>query len=235
MSKEKTAVKINTITACISGSGAQAHAYFVNDDFFKKYELKISESGSEFNTPFEISAILDDDTAICKFICHGMHEDPSIEIKFNGKAIQVESLEIDDPFEEETHDTESVLLMRYAENQDHDFMVPKGMHLLVEVIEYDDGELITEIQTTDKKVELKDFLLEVRDLDSSSDLSEATYMTGFLNGAEYDILNLQYKGEPASFDLNFSGICGGGLYLVKPDSKGVWRNYFEINTSNEKE
>lgn len=232
MSKEKTAVKINTITACISGSGVQAYAYFVNDDFLKKYELKISDSGREINTPFETSEILDDTTAICKFICHGMHEDPSIKIKFNGKAIDVESLEIDDPYDDVTHDVESALLMRYVENQDHDFMVPKGMYLLVEVVEYEDGELITEIQTTDKKVELKDFLLEVRDLDTNSDLSQATYMTGFLNGAEYDILNLQYKAELASFDLNISGICGGGLYLVKPDSKGIWRNYFEIKTSN---
>lgn len=232
MSKEKTAVKINTITACISGSGVQAYAYFVNDDFLKKYELKISDSGREINTPFETSEILDDTTAICKFICHGMHEDPSIKIKFNGKAIDVESLEIDDPYDDVTHDVESALLMRYVENQDHDFMVPKGMYLLVEVVEYEDGELITEIQTTDKKVELKDFLLEVRDLDTISDLSQATYMTGFLNGAEYDILNLQYKAELASFDLNISGICGGGLYLVKPDSKGIWRNYFEIKTSN---
>lgn len=233
MSKEKTAVKINTITARISGSGVQAYAYFVNDEFLKKYEIKISESGNEFNTPFEVSAILEDGTAISKFICHGMHEDPNIEIRFNRKAIHIESLEIDDPDEEETHDAESALLMRYAENQDHDFMVPTGMNLLVEVVEYDDGELITEIRTTDKKVELKDLLLEIRDLDTSSDLSEATYMTGLLNGAEYDILNLQYKGEPASFDLNFSGICGSGLYLVKPDSKGIWRNYFEIKTTNE--
>jgi hypothetical protein len=233
MSKTTNAAKINTITACISGSGVQAHAYFVDDNFMRKYEIKISDSGSDFNTPFETSEILDDATAICKFICHGMHEDPSIAIKFNGKAIQVESLEIDDPFEDEAHDVESALLMRYVENQDHDFMVPEGMHLLVEVVEYDDGELITELQTTDKKVELKDFLLEVRDLDTSSDLSEATYMTGLLNGAEYDILNLQYKGEPASFDLNFSGICGGGVYLVKPDSQGIWRDYFEIRTSED--
>ncbi|ALK90330.1 hypothetical protein [Limnohabitans sp. 63ED37-2] len=233
MSKTTNAAKINTITACFSGSGVQAYAYFVDDNFMRKYEIKISDSGSDLTTPFETSEILDDATAICKFICHGMHEDPSIAIKFNGKAIQVESLEIDDPFEDETHDVESALLMRYAENQDHDFMVPEGMHLLVEVVEYDDGELITELQTTDKMVELKDFLLEVRDLDTSSDLSEATYMTGLLNGAEYDILNLQYKGEPASFELNFSGICGGGLYLVKPDSQGIWRDYYEIKTSED--
>lgn len=235
MSKTKTKDMINTITACFSGSGVQADAYFVDDNFLQKYELKISDSGTEINTPFDTSEILDDATVTCKFICHGMQEDPNIELKFNGKTIRVEALIDDYSFDSESDDEETCLLMHCIENCDQDFMVPKGMHLLIEVIEYDHGELIAEIKTTDKIVNLKDFLLEARDLDTSSNLSEATYMTGFLNGAEYDILNLQYKGEPASFDLNFSGICGGGLYLVKPNEKGVWCDYLQIQTSYDEE
>ncbi len=87
MSKTTHTPKINTITACFSGSGVQAYAYFVDDNFMRKYEIKISDSGYNLTTPFETSEILDDATAICKFICHGMHEDPSIAIMFNGKAI----------------------------------------------------------------------------------------------------------------------------------------------------
>lgn len=235
MSKIKTADKINTITACFSGSGVQADAYFVDDNFVRKYELKISDSGSEIYTPFDTSEILNDATVTSKFICHGMQEDPNIELKLNGKAIQVEELIYDDCFDPESDNEETCLLMHCIENCDQDFMVPKGRLLLIQITEYDHGELIAEIKTTEKKVKLKDFLLEVRDLDTSSNLSEATYMTGFLNGAEHDILKLQYKGESAQFELNFSGVCGGGLYLVKPNEKGVWCDYSKIQTLHNEE
>jgi hypothetical protein len=235
MPKMKPSASTNKVTACFSGSGVQAFAHFVSNDFLKKYQIKISEDGYSFSTPFESQEILDDSSVISKFICHGMQEDPEISIKLNGETFEDAYLTDEDSFDPEMDDPDSALLRRGMENSDQDFMVPNGMHLLIETIEYDHGELITEIEISKKITSLKNFILQTRDLDTSSNLSEATYRTGLLNGAEYDIVQLTYKGESASFELNFSGICGGGLYLVKPDSNGIWRDYFEIKTSVEEE
>lgn len=235
MPKTKPPASTNKVTACFLGSGVQAFAHFVSDDFLKRYQIKISEDGYSFSTPFESQELLDDSSVISKFVCHGMQEDPEINIQFNGKTFEDAYLTDEDSFDPEMDDLDTVLLRRGMETSDQDFMVPNGMHLLIETIEYDHGELITEIETAKKITSLKNFVLETRDLDTSSHLSEATYMTGLLKGAEYDIVQLTYKGESASFELNFSGICGGGLYLVKPDEKGVWREYHEIKTSVEEE
>lgn len=233
MSKKKLPTSTTKVTAYFLGSGVQAFAHFVNDDFLEKYQIKISDDGYSLSTPFESQEMLDDPSVITKFICYGMQEDPEIIIKIDGKTFEDAYLTYEDSFDPEMDDPDTALLMRGMENSDQDFMVPKGMHLLIETVEYDNGELIAEVELSEKVKSLENFILETRDLDTSSDLSEATYMTGLLNGAEYDIIQLTYKGESASFELNFSGICGGGLYLVKPDSAGVWRDYSEIRTAEE--
>jgi hypothetical protein len=104
MSKIKNAPKMNTITACFSGSGVQAFAHFVSDDFLKRYQIKISEDGYSFSTPFESQEMLDDPSVITKFICHGMQEDPDINIQFNGETIEDAYLTDEDSFDPEMDD-----------------------------------------------------------------------------------------------------------------------------------
>ena len=221
------------IAVTFSGSGVQAVAYFVDDSFMKKWGIDKPDVNGHYTTSFDQQDLSSDTSVDSVFICHGLQDDAEFEVTFDGKVLPIEGMQMQDEFDPEVDDEESNLKINYIKFNRQKYLVPSGKHLLIETTEYDNGSLIAEIDVEEQSVEISEMLIEVRDLDTDNDVSEATYMAGLIGSAEYDILEFHYKNQVAEFELSFHGLCSEGLYLVKKDSSGTWSECHKIHNSSE--
>jgi len=225
--QSKATEKSHLLTVSLSGSGTQAYAYIVDDDFIKNLRTEDSyDDGDDSDDEYSID--LDRDLSgkaigSC-IVCLGMSEDAEIDIKLDGKSIPYEGPVDEDSLEDwETDAPKDVLVYGDLDAMGRDFKIPDGTHLIIEIIEYDHGTLHTAMEISESSIYASELKLMRRDVDTDAELSRATYGNGLLNEVERDVVQLSYKGMISDFDLDFSGVSSGGYYLVKRDSKGGWR------------
>jgi hypothetical protein len=223
--QSKASVKSHLLTVSLSGSGTQAYAYIVNDDFIKNLRTEDSDGDSD-DSDDHYSIDLDSDLSNKAYIvCLGMSEDAEIDIKLDGQSIPYEGPVDEDSLEDwENYEPKDVLLYGGLDAMGSNFKIPDGTHLIIEIIEYDHGTLHTAMEISESSIFASELRLLARDVDTDAELSRATYGNGLLNEVERDVVQLSYKGMIADFDLDFSGMSSGGYYLVKRDSKGGWRD-----------
>jgi hypothetical protein len=230
IAKSKTSSKAKSkghrLDISFSGGGTQAYAYVVNNDLIAKWKLSREDEEAEY---FDVSTELDEHAIDCYRVCMGMNEEPEIKIELNGKAIECDGIvreEYEDDYE--PNELENLLKFKSIEAMGEGFEIPEGCHLVIEVIEYDDGLLSTCLDIAEATIKPSELTVLTRDVDTETELSRATYENGLLNEVERDMVQIKYKDEIVDFDLDFSGISSGGYYLVSKDAKGSLRGYQEL-------
>jgi hypothetical protein len=227
-SKHKTSSDLHTLTVCLSGSGTQAYAYIVDDEFLKKLSKSDSDSDND-NSPIDLDDELTENAIDTYLVCWGMTEDADIDIKLDGEPIPFEGpVDEDSPRDWEPDEPTDLLVYGYLEAMGRDLKIPEGTHLIIEIIEYDNGTLHTAMEIPESSICASELKLLRRDVDTDAEMSLATYENGLLNEVEFDVFSLAFKDLISDFDLDFSGISSGGYYLVKKDSSGSWRGYETI-------
>jgi len=225
-SSSKAKSKGHRLDISFSGGGTQAYAYVVNNDFIAKWKLSKEDEDAEY---FDVSMELDEYAIDSYRVCMGMNEEPEIKIELDGKEIECEGImgeDCEDDFEPEEWD--HLLKTKAIESMGRGFEIPEGCHLVIEVIEYDDGVLHTSINITESTIKPSELTVLTRDVDTETELSRATYGNGLLNEVERDMVQIKYKDEIVDFDLDFSGISSGGYYLVSKDANGSLRGYDQL-------
>jgi len=209
-----------------SGSGTQAYAYVVNNDFIAKWKLSKEDEDAEY---FDVSMELNEYAIDSYQICMGMNEEPEIKIELDGKEIECDGImgeDCEDDYEPEEWDY--LLKTKAIESMGRGFEIPEGCHLVIEVIEYDDGVLFTYLDITETTIKPSEISVLTRDVDTETELSLATYGNGLLNEVERDMVQIKYKDEIVDLQLDFSGISSGGHYLVSKDADGSLRGYEQL-------
>jgi len=230
IAKSKTSSKSKSkghrLDISFSGGGTQAYAYVVNNDFVTKWKLSREDQEAEY---FDVSTELDEHAIDCYRVCMGMNEYAEIKIELDGKEIECDGLireEDEDDYEPEQLDC--FMKIEAIEAMGEGFKIPEGCHLVIEVIEYDNGVLSTCLDITEATIKPSYISVLTRDVDTETELSLATYENGLLNEVEGDMVQIKYKDEIVDLELDFSGISSGGHYLVSKDPNGSLRGYDQL-------
>jgi hypothetical protein len=230
IAKSKTSSKAKSkghrLDISFSGGGTQAYAYVVNNDFIAKWKLSREDEEAEY---FDVSTELDEYAIDCYRVCMGMNEEPEIKIELDGKVIECNGMvreEYEDDYEPEQLDY--LMKIEAIEAMGEGFEIPEGFHIVIEVIEYDDGLLSTCLDIAVATIKPSELTVLTRDVDTDTELSRATYGNWLLNEVEGDMVQIKYKDEIVDFDLDFSGISSGGYFLVSKDANGSLRGYDQL-------
>ena len=230
IAKSKTSSKAKSnghrLDISFSGGGTQAYAYVVNNDFVAKWKLSREEEEAEY---FDASIELDKHAIDCYRVCMGISEDAEIKIEFDGNEIVCNGIILEENEDEyELDELENFMKFKPIESMGEGIKIPENCHLVIEVMEYDNGVLSTCLDITEATIKPSEISVLTRDVDTETELSLATYGNGILNEVEHDWVQIQYKDEIFDMDLDFSGICSGGYYLVSKSASGSFRGYEEL-------
>ena len=226
--KSKTSAKAkpegHRLEISFSGSGTQAYAYVVKSEFISKWK-QAQDNEEDFDVSIEL-----DEYAIDSYrVCMGMNEEPEIKIELDGKEIECDGIMGEDcEGDYEPEEWDYLLKTKGIEAMGEGFEIPEDCHFVIEVIEYDYGVLHTSIDITESTIKPSEISVLTRDVDTTAELSRATYENGLLNGVEGDMVQIKYKDEIVDLQLDFSGISSGGHYLVSKDADGSLRGYEEL-------
>jgi len=222
----KAKSKVHRLDISFSGGGTQAYAYVVNNDFIAKWELSREDEEAEY---FDVSTELDEHAIDCYRVCMGMDEYAEIKIELDGEEIECDGIMGEDcEGDYEPEEWDYLLKTIGIEAMGEGFEIPEGCHLVIEVIEYDNGVLSTCLDITEVTIKPSEISVLTRDVDTETELSLATYRNGLLNEVERDMVQIKYKDEIVDLELDFSGISSGGHYLVSKDPNGSLRGYDQL-------
>jgi hypothetical protein len=228
IAKSKTSSKAKSnghrLDISFSGRGTQAYAYVVKNQFISDRKLAI-----ENEDEFEISDVVDDYAIASYLVCKGISEDAEIKIEFDGEEIVCNGI-IDEENEDEYEldELENFMKFKPIESMGEGIKIPENCHLVIEVLHYQYGILRTSFNIPESHITPSQLFVLTRDVDTETELSLATYENGLLNEVEHDWVQIQYKDEIFDMDLDFSGICSGGYYLVSKSASGSFRGYEEL-------
>ena len=134
--KTEATEKSHLLTVSLSGSGTQAYAYIVDDDFIKNLRTEDSDDeDSDDEYDIDLVGDLNDRALDSCLVCLGMSEDAEIDIKLDGISIPYEGPVREDSLEDwETDDPKDILLYGELDAMGRDFKIPDGTHLIIEIM-----------------------------------------------------------------------------------------------------
>lgn len=159
-------------------------------------------------------------------------EDFNCDIKINGVKQEIQKIGFLEECEifEDAFDVprENALIARYenGENLGDDLKLKRGEMLIIEVedIKYAKANIFF---TVADPVTMHDIELGIVNLDVDSDLSDATYMMGLLDGMEKDIKYIICKGEKYEIDIEvLNGHASRFSLIKKTKEKNKWKEVF---------
>ena len=218
-----TESKTGKITACFSGSGVQAYAYFVDDDFIERWGLEKPNQDGIYTSKYDHTDLFAESDVDCLLICHGLREDADFRIDFDDQNSQGSA---------QGSLSKNSVAHKNVEFLKDEFLVPDGMYLIVELTKYTHGKLYAEIEIEPDNIDVKDLVLTFRNLDSIDDIFDATLRTGLIGNISHDIIELHYKENISTFELNIIDESDVELYLLQKDSLGRWMMLQRILTGS---
>lgn len=102
------------------------------------------------------------------------------------------------------------------------FKVPDNCHLVVEVLEFDEGEFSCEFEVRNPRTfNPSDIKLIGYDLDVETDLSAASYGVGLTGCMEHDLLGFEFEDEYFEFEAEIP-YSSSNIHLISKGEAGLW-------------
>jgi hypothetical protein len=104
----------------------------------------------------------------------------------------------------------------------------KNQSVMLEIIGYMSGQLVGYFEVEDgvtlQNLDMKDFKIQLLNVDGGGDLQELTYGSGMIGSPHEDeIRKMSYKGQDIELDLNFQGGSGEAqIYMRDEDGSLTW-------------
>lgn len=216
----------------ISGSGYRVTAYVINNKILNELKHATKDDALYENNPYSLVANISlNSIRVANGFCLYGAEKLKFDFSINGKSINIENVGIlwdGCEYEEEFEtDREKTLLAteKYLEGLGDGVKLKKSEMLIVEVEEMKYAEMTCEF-TTEKLPKIQDINLGIVNLDVESDISNATYLTGLLEGMEKDIRYVVCDGQKHDFEIAIMNGRVSSFYLVKRDKSGIWKTEY---------
>ena len=217
----------------ILANGLQVHAYLINAETLAKLR-----HNAEKDYPEDALEIIRDNCIDTLHISNGIDLDSEyLKIKLScGKNVLkrdsvinvYEGFEFKDFFKSEKEFLGNLLcfdedITELGVDKNGNYIkIPSDLYVIVETVEYKNGDLCGFLDIEDGAIDIKDFRITAVDLDVGSDYSAISYGVGLVDNLERDIVGVSYKGTLCELGLNFSGMSNLLLYLVARNEENNW-------------
>jgi hypothetical protein len=216
------------VTVKISGPAFRVTAYVVNSKILKQLQSATEDDALYEDEPLSIVGnIALRAIRVANGFCIDNVDDFKFEVRIDGEFQEVEKVgllyegcEFDDEFDSELEKT----LLARSENSEpvgEDFSAKAGQMLVLEFEDIKLAELTCSFDVS-SQIGLKDIELGLVDLDVVSEMSQATYELGLINGLEKDIRYIIFNGEKHEFDIDVLSSYASSFVLVKRNKSGEW-------------
>jgi len=214
------------IQVTISGYGNNTFIYNINKDILQLL-LANSKSKDRIN-PLDI---LEDSCVISENICYGINvidNAPWIIINIDGNSVQLDGLLDASDFEDSDYQDKEITennLLYFADNVSNlNGDIPESMVAVVVNEKCKGADAISEFEI-DSLFDMNNIRLNLIDLDTSSDYSEATYHLGLLEGMEMNLKSISYGGKEFAFSVVNEDIVSQEIYIVQKNTDGEFTSY----------
>ncbi len=234
MKKTKTQTTSN-VSVNISGSGCRVTAYLINKKILKELRSATEDDALYESNPYSlVGNIALDSIRVAQGFCIYTADDLKFEITVDDKSIEVEKVGLLDEwceFEEEFTSERGKTLLARSENNESlgkGFIPKKNEMFIIEIEEFKWAESncsFSAINALDLGG-LEKLEIGLVDLDVETDLSNATYLAGLLNGMEKDIRYIRYQDKKYEFDLSIMNGSVSCFYLVEKKDDGKWKKEY---------
>ena len=205
----------------ISGPGVQINLYRID-----KTTLQALKANAKLNSPKKYHEILNQKGIDGELICWGIDvfDGPrKISIKSDGKTFQIaEVRNVDD--EDPPPDDSMGNILFYSDQTINELQgkISSDQCALVVVDRYSLATLNAGFEAHGP-IDIKNLRLELKDLDTSSDYSGATWQLGLADDLEKDVQSISYNGLTYDCEFQCSNFDSQEIYLVERNSNGAWQ------------
>lgn len=205
----------------ISGPGVQINLYCID-----KTTLQALKANSKSNSPKQYHEILNQKGIDGELICWGIDvfDGPrDISIEINGKSFEMaEVRNVDD--EDVALDDSMGNILFYSDEtvKELDGEIATDHYALVVVDRYSLATLNAGFET-DGPIDINNLRLELKDLDTASDFSGATWRLGLADDLEKDVQSISYNGLTCDCEFQCANFDSQDIYLVERGSHGDWQ------------
>lgn len=212
MSKHKLKMKI-------TGPGLEINLYCIN-----KAVLKDFKANAKSNSPKKYHEILNQNGIDGELICWGIDviDGPrKISIDIDGKTFEIDEVRNVDDADETVPDDTIANVLYYSDESVNELNgeISSNQYALVVVDRYSLATLYADFEANDP-IDIKKLRLELKDLDTSSDFSAATWQLDLADDLEKDAQSISYDGFTYEFDFQCSDFDTQEVYLVERNSQG---------------
>ena len=204
----------------ISGPGVQINLYCID-----KATLQDLKANSKSNAPKKYHEILNQKGIDGELICWGIDvfDGPrEISIEIDGKNFEMAEVQNVDDEDASLDDSMGNILFYSDETiSELDGEIASDQYALVVVDRYSLATLNAGFET-DGPIDIKNLRLELKDLDTSSDFSSATWQLGLADDLEKDVQSISYNGLTCDCEFQCSNFDSQEIYLVERNSQGDW-------------
>lgn len=205
----------------ISGPGVQINLYCID-----KTTLQAFKANSKSHAPKKYHEILNLKGIDGELICWGIDvfDGPrEISIEIDGKTFEMAEVRNVDDQDASLEDSMGSILFYSDETiNELDGEIASDQYALVVVDRYSLATLNAGFET-DVPIDIKNLRLELKDLDTSSDYSGATWQLGLADDLEKDVQSISYNGHTCDCEFQCSNFDSQEIYLVERDSQGDWQ------------
>ena len=205
----------------ISGPGVQINLYCID-----KTTLQAFKANSKSPAPKKYHEILNLKGIDGELICWGIDvfDGPrEISIEIDGKTFEMAEVRNVDDQDASLEDSMGSILFYSDETiNELDGEIASDQYALVVVDRYSLATLNAGFET-DVPIDIKNLRLELKDLDTSSDYSGATWQLGLADDLEKDVQSISYNGHTCDCEFQCSNFDSQEIYLVERDSQGDWQ------------
>ena len=216
------------VSVKISGPAFRVTAYVINSKILKQLQSATEEDALYEDNPLSVVGNLAlRSMRVANGYCLGSVDDFKFKVQIDDEPQEIEEIGILSEgcefHEEFDSDIEKTLIARYenCEPVGKDFPLGKNEMLVLEFEEVKLGEMVCSFDAA-RDITLVDIELGLVDLDVVSQISQATYELGLLNGMEKDIRYVIVDGEKYEFDMDVLNGYASRFILVKRSKDGNW-------------
>jgi len=212
----------------ISGPAFRVTAYIINNKILKKLKSAIVDDALYEDNPLSIiNNLALRSMRVANGYCIDNVDCLAFEVLINGVPQKIEGIGIlsqgCDFDEEFDSDIEKTLIAKSenCEQVGEHFPIDKNEMLVLEFEEIKLGNLVCSFEAS-RDVALKDIEIGLVNLDVVTQISEATYELGMLNGMEKDIRYIIFDGKKYDFDMDVLNGYASRFILVNRDKHEKW-------------
>jgi hypothetical protein len=222
----------SNVSVKISGAGCRVTAYVINKKILNELRAAAEDDALYESNPYSmVGNIALQAIRVAQGFCIYTIDDLMLEVSINGSILEIDQVGfLDDgcEFEEEfTSERDKTLLARY-ENVEYlgEGVALKKPEIFIVEVEDIKSAVMNCAFAADGNLNLGELELGLVELDVDTDLSNATYLTGLLNGMEKDIRYVLCGGQKYEFDVNVLNRYPSSFYLVSKGADGKWSSNY---------